>query len=268
MRALSWSLVLSLWVVGCGGRAEELGGANSDSGPEESTGTTTESSGDSSSNDTESGGSTTSAGTTSAGATTGVTSSGDSSSAGDSNSADDSGDSDAPVSLDQEVGGLPEGSGAVIWDYAIGNWFREANSISDAPLATFEPARDGSSEGRTVSGSGLVDGGWLWLELSHPLQVPVDLSEFSGISFWVRLVSGNQKLRVILNIDGSPRDGEGSIEQVPVVELEVGEAWERFELPFSEFGVDAPQVVHIEFNAGYDDQPFELWIDDLGLTKN
>lgn len=166
--------------------------------------------------------------------------------------------------------GVPS-SAAFFWGspragWRLGNWFLTSDGVYDVELSPFAPARDGSMQARRVSGSGFASGVVLWAELDHPLHRPVDLSAYSGITFWARLESKSGVLAVAAeNEPGRAVMAEGRDTLPVVVSLDVGPDWQQFTLPFDELFQGEPQAASIDFFAGAGGEAFELWIDDLAF---
>jgi len=168
--------------------------------------------------------------------------------------------------------GRPEAPvpGAFFWgvgsSYHIGYWFLHALTQSDAAPVPIEPPRDGSTEARRASGSGLDSGAVLWAQLDHPFGRAVDLSPFTGITFWARFEGTDPTLIVSLN-DGA--NGGGQLEgrdALPSVVVPLSEEWQQITLGFDDFEkADISKVGSIEFFVGKGGGRFDVWIDDLTL---
>lgn len=158
---------------------------------------------------------------------------------------------------------------AIFWGspslgWKIGNWFSFSDRVRDVGLSPIEPPRDDSQQARHVAGTDATDG-LLWLELNHPQRWAVDLSSYTGLTFWARLSSKSSTLDVLLN-DGSvlPSDWLGAPPR-SALSIVVGPEWQEVTLPFAAFGEHAPKVVSIDFHVPADGADFDLWIDDLAF---
>ena len=180
------------------------------------------------------------------------------------------------VTLDDEHAGdgrpvPPPNTAAFFWGsnsagWRIGNWFVTSDKVRDALLQPIEPPRGDSTEARRASGQGFASGAVLWLQLDHLHSSPVDLSAYSGISFWARLEGTPSTVVVSLN-DGSHPSGslEGRA-TLPSVPLTPGDTWQQFTLPFAAFGLSQVKLTSVEFFVGDKGEMFDLWIDDFALT--
>lgn len=157
----------------------------------------------------------------------------------------------------------PPGGGAFIWSRGIGNWFYDLGK--DAPPELIVPPRGDSKKARHLEG---FSGNGLLCQLNHPLNAPVDLSVYAGVTFWARLASPGGRLVVtIKGTDTFAPDAEPFTQDAIVTDT-----WQAIDLPFggfrqaassSQFGANA--VSDLDFKiVGVGS--FELWIDDLALV--
>lgn len=160
---------------------------------------------------------------------------------------------------------------AVFWGsdtsgWHIGNWFvTSSDRLRDVGVSEIVPPRDGSTEARRVTGEGHAAGVVLWLQLDHPANRAVDLSAYSGLTFWARLESASGQLVVALN-DGAR--GSGLLDgkwTLPSRAFAVEPDWREFTLPFDTFPLDDLSITSIEFFVGDGGEGFDLWIDDLAF---
>ncbi|HYP89459.1 MAG TPA: hypothetical protein VEQ59_14930 [Polyangiaceae bacterium] len=172
--------------------------------------------------------------------------------------------------MSQTVG--PAGSSAFIWSTptasGLGNWFLSNSQglLGDAPIDDFMPPREGTRRACHVTGPGYVGGIELWAQLNHPAGSPVDLSSFSGFSFWARSSSHSQELVVAID------DGRGyffaSATPSPLRSktIQLSESWGLYGIGFEEVAADPSAVASIDFIAGTDGGPVDLWVNDLALS--
>jgi hypothetical protein len=160
--------------------------------------------------------------------------------------------------------------GAIFWQvpggsWKLGNWFLTSDGVQDVGLSPIEPPRDGSTQGRHVSGDGFPAGVVLWLQLDHPVGGSVDLSAYAGLTFWARMSSSDRRLDVLLN-DGStaPAPWTG-VPPAPYASVAIGSEWQKVELSFEALGVSAPEATSIDFHVGDGGKSYDLWIDDLSF---
>jgi hypothetical protein len=160
---------------------------------------------------------------------------------------------------------VPEGSGAFWWFGGLGNWFVTAPApdpyTRDATAAEIVPPRGDSTKAYRVEDEGRERGVDLWAQLNHPGGRPMDLSAFAGISFWARL-DGSEQLKVGVNSGVSYFDAPSD---VPTHTVAVSPEWRQYTLRFSELGADVRGVVSFDFIVGEGGDPFDFWLDDLGL---
>jgi hypothetical protein len=174
---------------------------------------------------------------------------------------------------DEHADGRPvaPSTAAVFWGsqssaWRIGNWFVTTDTTRDVELSRIDPPRGDSQEARHVDGQGQLRGAVLWFQFDHPYNRAVDLSAYSGVTFWARQASATDVLVVSLN-DGS--HASASLDDratLPSVSLTVGDSWQEFRLPFDAFALPSPKASTIEFFVGQAGEAYDLWIDDFALT--
>jgi hypothetical protein len=130
-----------------------------------------------------------------------------------------------------------------------------------------------------VQSGGLSSGLDLYAQLNHPSWAPVDLSLYSGVSFWARLSSVSGRLIVGLreNIAGPFLTAESTQSPYFAQSIAVSDQWEHFILLFDDFrqGVVSGNtsglplatnaISTIDFVVGLNGEAFDLWIDDLAV---
>ncbi len=165
---------------------------------------------------------------------------------------------------------LPPGSSAFFWGSAssarIGNWFVTTPSAltRDAQMGDIVPPRDASTKAYHVAGPEFDQGVDLWAQLDHPSGRTVDLSNFSGVSFWARVGGESRNLLVGLG-DGQGFFGRAAAASPASQTVMVTDSWTQFLLRFEDFGVEANAIASFDFvlSGG---RAIDLWIDDLALV--
>lgn len=155
--------------------------------------------------------------------------------------------------------------GSDITGWRIGNWFLTSDGTRDVGLSPIDPPRDGSTAARHVSGSESQSGAILWAQLDHPANRSVDLSSYSGLTFWVRLESLSAQLDVVLNQSGAHPSTDAS--STPSVSLMVGPTWQEVTLPLDAFKISPRAARSVDFRVVTNGEAFDLWIDDLALLR-
>ena len=156
--------------------------------------------------------------------------------------------------------------GSAAGGWLIGNWGLVFDGgYRDVALSMIAPPRAGSTEARHVSGAASMSGAVLGAQLDHLRQTAVDLSRYSGLSFWVRLTSQSSRLKVVLNDGSRPLNVLSEAPGAPSVALVAGPTWQKVTLPFGTFMVTRPAVASIDFRVGEDGEAWDLWIDDLAF---
>lgn len=159
--------------------------------------------------------------------------------------------------------GLPPGTigGGFSWAMGFGNWFYDVGK--DVPTEDIVPPRGESKRARRVDG---FMGNGLLCQLHHPLDTPVDLGTYAGITFWARVASPGGRLVVTVWENHDPAGAEPFTQ-----EMAVSDTWKQFDLPFDGFrqassgtAFSAGGVADFDFKiTGV--EAFDLWIDDLAL---
>lgn len=153
---------------------------------------------------------------------------------------------------------LPQDSGALFWQFGLGNWFVNATdgTHQDGLLEVVDgvAARHAVGKGQGAS----LD---LWAQLDHPSGAPRDLSAYSGISFAVRASDANELL-VGFNLNGQL----AKLDLAEQARLSVSDAWQSSTLRFSEIGFDPTSVTSIDFVVARSAVPFEIWVRNLSLV--
>lgn len=200
---------------------------------------------------------------TSAGGDNGIAATG-----GSATSVGGAGDAGAPLEPTESIGDdeqtMPASPAGFFWWAGLGNWFVCAlpnKFLGDAHKADIVPPRDDSHQAFRLQGSGQELGEDLWVQLQHPNGGAVDLSAYAGIAFWARLDGASDHLTVGL----SPNLPSCSAGSNTTTDITVPNTWQRFELPFEDFGSDGHAVADIEFIVGAGGGDFDLWVDDLSL---
>jgi hypothetical protein len=172
-----------------------------------------------------------------------------------------------PITIDdmeERVGGpaVPTGSGAFFWSMGLGNWFYDWRK--DAVAEEIVPPRGDSKRARRLNA---YSGNAMECQLNHPSNLPVDLSGFTGITFWARLTGPGGKL--VVTIQGkaySPDEGPFA------AEVAVFDAWQTVDVPFADFHdatsavrPNAKEISDINFTVT-GAEAFDLWIDDVALV--
>lgn len=176
--------------------------------------------------------------------------------------------------MDHAGDGYPEppaGSSAFFWgspaSVNIGNWFVTTPSAvtRDASMDDIVPARAESTKAYRVTGADFDQGVDLWAQLDHPSGRTVDLSAFSGVSFWARIEGEPRELIVALG-DGRGFFGRpATVSPPPSVGVTVSDGWQQFVLGFEDFDADATAIASFDFVVP-GGSPIDFWVDDLALV--
>ena len=175
--------------------------------------------------------------------------------------------------FDQPSPGLPQvpdGSPSFFWgspsEVHIGNWFVTSSDgfSADARVGIIEPPRGDSTLACHASGAQFARGVDLYVQLDHPGNRPVDLSHYTGLSFWARLTASNPNLLVVLNDGSGSLPEEGSFVGLPAATFAASEEWQQFEMAFSD-PARASAVVSIDFVVSDGGEALDLWIDEVTL---
>jgi len=169
----------------------------------------------------------------------------------------------SPIKIDDmEESFGPPGGGAFIWSKGIGNWFYDKGK--DAVSEDIVPPRGDSKKARHLDG---LSGTGLLCQLNHPLNAPVDLSSYSGVTFWARLASPGGQLVVTIKGQDTAAGTEPFTQDAIVTDT-----WQAVDLPFAGFR-QATSSSPLAANAVADFDftivgvgAFDLWIDDLALV--
>jgi hypothetical protein len=245
--------------TGTGGTTTSTGGTTTSAGgtTTSSGGTTTGSGGTT----TGSGGTTTSTGGTAGGGSGGTTGEG-------ATGGSETGEGGAHPTSVNFSGFLPgEGSPASFyWEFGYGNWFvvSPSRQIADAPIDDIVPPRDNSTKAVHVSGADYGVEMDVYAQLNHPYGHPVDLSRFTGLTFWARLAGDSSTIVLVLN-DGSfylPKSDDFSM--LPSGTFTgVSDAWQEYAFDFDPSRVSS--VVSIDFVVQGGGDALDLWLDDVTL---
>jgi hypothetical protein len=165
---------------------------------------------------------------------------------------------------------LPSGSG--FWwgppdAVHLGNWFVSSagRATTDASIEEIDPPRGQSTRACHVAGANFETGVDLSAELDHPQHRAVDVSAYTGFTFWVKLASPSRNLTVAISTGARYFDAQTNMMPLPSRTLTVSDAWQEIVLTFDEFNLESSDVASIDFVAGEGGEPFDLWVDDLAF---
>jgi hypothetical protein len=168
---------------------------------------------------------------------------------------------------------LPTYSSSFFWGspdtgVRLGNWFVTGadGDLHDAVIDAVDPPRGDSTLACRVNGAAFADAVDLYAQLDHPSSRPVDLSAYSGLSFWARLNPPTAKLVVALNVDGVALLSEASVTGLVSGSFLATADWQRFELPFGD-AARTSSVRSIDFVVLRGGEALDLWIDELSLCR-
>jgi hypothetical protein len=123
-----------------------------------------------------------------------------------------------------------------------------------------------STKAYHVAGSDFEQGFDLWAQLDHPSGGSIDLSRFSGFSFWARM-TGLPRALVVAHGDGRASSARpASVPPLPSQTVTISDSWQQFVLRFEDFGVDATAIASFDFVVTADGGPIDFWVDDLSLV--
>lgn len=149
------------------------------------------------------------------------------------------------------------GEASFFWKLGLGNWFVATSDgrINDArrELSDGTPTFEASNDDPTLT----LD---LLAQLNHPTGGGVDLSEYAGISFDVKLTGTSVPISVMFDAHGIPENGDH-----PSKDFVVAADWTTQKLRFAELNYDASATTSIDFVVQGADAPFELRVRNLAL---
>lgn len=162
---------------------------------------------------------------------------------------------------------VPAGSSAFFWRKGLGNWFvsfSDGSGGHDASIDQIIPSRGESSKAYHVIGPAPGVAVDLWAQLDHRQGRGVDLSAYSGISFWARGNNPNAKLTVAFGVDGKFFDARSG---PPWAQkgLPISKDWAQFTVMFDGLDLKVNAVSSIDFIGTSDVEPIDLWVDDLAF---
>lgn len=161
----------------------------------------------------------------------------------------------------------PPGSSAFFWRDGLGNWFvsfSDGSASRDASVDDVIPPRGNSHKAYHVAETTPGTAVDLWAQLNHPEGAGVDLSSYTGVSFWARLI-GSGELTVAFGANGQFSGGV-SVVSVPQKVVSLSETWSQFVVRFDDLKLDPTSVSSIDFVVAGRSNPFDLWVDDLGFV--
>ena len=101
-----------------------------------------------------------------------------------------------------------------------------------------------------------------FLLTNNPQMEPADLSAVAAVAFRARTPGGHTGDGVLRVFAFAPELG-----MTPAIQtLEVGEEWQRYEIPLTDLGLTSGQVSAFLLGGGTEPGPFELWVDDVELV--
>ena len=161
---------------------------------------------------------------------------------------------------------LPPGSSSFFWRGGLGNWFVSwLGGSRDASIDDVVPARGDSQKAYHVTQSAPGAAIDLWAQLQHPQGTAIDLSAYTGVSFWARLDEPSGDLTVAFGANGGFSNA-ATLVAVPRKVLPLSRDWAQYQVKFADVGLDSSAVSSIDFVIDGSGGLLGLWVDELGFT--